>query len=91
MELPLSDQVDFDLSNIHRAVKGKVSADKIKCIKMLSGNYKKSQIAELLEIGEKTVYNWKSDFLSARNVEEFIAPIQGNHKGKLSGLKKTSL
>ena len=91
MVLPLNDQVEFDLSNIHRAVKGKAVADKIKCIKMLSRNFKKSQIADLLEIGEKTVYNWKSDFLSARNVEEFIAPIQGNHKGKLSGLKKTSL
>jgi transposase-like protein len=91
MEIPIREQVEFDLSNIHRAVKVKVIADKIKCIKMLSRNFKKSQIAELLEIGEKTVYNWKHEFISAKNVQEFIAPDIGNHKGKLSDLKKTSL
>lgn len=73
MELPISEQVEFDLSNIHRAIKGKVVADKIKCIKMLSRNYNKLQITELLEIGEKTIYSWKQDFLSARSVEAFIS------------------
>lgn len=91
MELPISEQIEFDLSNIHRAVKIKTTADKIKCIKMLSRDFRKSQIAELLEIGEKTVYNWKQEFLSSKTVEEFVAPDKGNHKGKLSELKKTSL
>ncbi len=91
MELPISEQVEFDLTNIHRAIKGKVGADKIKCIKMLSKNYKQSQIAELLEIGEKTVYNWKQELLSANNVEGFISMKAGNNKGKLNVLKKTSL
>jgi hypothetical protein len=89
MELPISDQVKLDFSNIHRAAKDKVVADKIKCIKMLSKNEKKSIIAKLLEITEKTIYNWRCEFLSAKKVEEFIAPPNKSHyRGKLSGLKK---
>lgn len=92
MELPISDQLRLDFSNIHLAAKDKVVADKIKCIKMLSNNEKKWIIAELLEITEKTIYNWRCEFLSAKNVGDFIAPPNKSHyKGKLPGLKKTSL
>ena len=92
MELPISNQVKLDFSNIHRAAKDKVVADKIKCIKMLSNNEKKSVIAELLEITEKTIYNWRCEFLLAKNVEDFIATSNKSHyRGKLSDLKKTSM
>jgi hypothetical protein len=92
MELPISNQVRLDFSNIHRAARDKVVADKIKCIKMLSNKEKKSVIAELLEITERTIYNWRCEFLSARNVEEFITPPSKSHyRGKLSDLKKTAL
>jgi hypothetical protein len=91
MDFPISEQVAFDLSNIHRGTRDKRVADKIKCIKMLSQNYQKSVIASLLDVDEKTVYNWKEEFLEANNLEGFISGILGNYQGKLDEEKKTSL
>ena len=91
MNIPLSDQDSFDLKNIHRGTKEKRVADKIKCIRMLSQNIPKSTIASLLEVDEKTVYNWRQEFLESKSIAAFFSDIKGNYQGKLSEEKKTPL
>ena len=91
MNIPLSDQDSFDLTNIHKGTKEKRVADKIKCIRMLSENFPKSTIASLLEVDEKTVYNWRREFLESKSIVAFVSNLKGNYQGKLSEEKKTPL
>lgn len=90
MEFPLKDQTIFDLSNLHRGTRDKKVADKLKCIKLLNQHESQTYISELLEIDEKTVYNWRKEYLEANSLEIFITGRLGNHKGKFDDEKKTS-
>lgn len=86
MNIPLSDQDSFDLTNIHRGTKDKRVADKLKCIRMLSQNFPKASIAWVLEVDEKTVYNWKQEFLASKSIADFVSGIQGNYPKKKTSL-----
>ena len=91
MEFPLRDIDILDISNIHRGTRIKKVADKLKWIKLLSQKRSYSSIAEVLEIDEKTVYNWKKEFLEVRSLQEFVAEPSGNYSGKLDDEKNFSV
>jgi hypothetical protein len=91
MEFPLNEQDALDLSNIHRGTRERVVADKLKCIKLLSKKHPQSFIADLLDIDDKTVYNWKKEFLGSKNIQDFVVGRQIGYSGRLDGLKKTAL
>ena len=91
MELPLKEQDVLALSKIHRGTKDKRVADKLKCIKLLDQGHEQSFIAQLLEVDEKTVFNWKKKFLESRDFQQILTSQSGNHTGKLDTFKKTPL
>lgn len=90
MEFPLNDRDIMAISDAHRGTRNKKVADRLKCIKLLNQSHDQSFIAELLEIDEKTVYNWKTKYLESKSIEQFIADQPHSYSGKLDDLKKTS-
>lgn len=91
MEFPLKEDDILYLSNVHRGTRDKKVADRLKCIKLLNLGHDQSFIAELLEVDEKTVYNWKTKFLTSKSIEQYITDQPTPYSGKLDELKKTSL
>ncbi|MEM6734465.1 MAG: helix-turn-helix domain-containing protein [Bacteroidota bacterium] len=72
MEFPLSKQNVRDLFDIQHCTLDKKVADKLKCIELINRGYDLSHIVNLLEIDEKTIRKWSSDFLACSNIEEFV-------------------
>ena len=63
MELPLTEQNKIDLRNLHKQIKEKRQADRIKIITMLDMEFSEIQIAELLMIDGETISSWHKKFL----------------------------
>jgi transposase-like protein len=91
MIFPLTESVKLDLANVHRGSKQKHIADKIKSIQLIGKGYAQNEIAEILDVCEKTVYNWKQEFINSKDIYEFAIPKENQYGGKLDDEKKTSL
>ena len=53
------------LISLHKTIKNKKQADKVKSIILLSEGYTKKQVAEILLIDERTIYRYKMLFTSS--------------------------
>lgn len=91
MKFPLTASIKLDLSNLHKGSKQKYIADRVKSIQLIGNGYAQKQIAEILGVSEKTLYNWRQEFLNAKDIYEFASPKANQYQGKLDDEKKTSL
>ncbi len=91
MRFPLTEALKLDLINIHKGCKQKYLADRVKSIQLIGNGYAQKQISEILQVSEKTLYNWKQEFLNASDIYHFATPKTNQYQGKLSDEKKTSI
>lgn len=91
MKFPLTASIKLDLSNLHKGSKQQYIADRVKSIQLIGKGYAKKQIAEILEVSEKTLYNWRQEYINAKDIYEFASPKANQYQGRLNDEKKTSL
>lgn len=72
MELPLTNEDKNYLKNLHRSLKDKRKADRIKIVIMLDNGFSVSQIVESLMLDEDTVTKWKKKFQVSNTIGEFM-------------------
>jgi transposase len=84
MELPLTEQDKIDLKRLHRQIKEKRHADRIKIITMLDKGFTQIQISELLMLDEDTVSKWSRKFSESRTLGEFLNFQYTGYEGRLS-------
>ena len=90
MKLPLTEQNKIDLRNLHKQIKEKRQADRIKIITMLDKEFSEMQIAELLMIDIETISSWHKKFLMSKTVGEFMNLRYTKYSGRLS-LEETKI
>ncbi len=84
MEFPLTEQDREELKVIHKSLKDKRKADKIKAILMLDLGYTATEITSNLMIDENTVTRWKKKFLKSKNLEAWLNYNYVPYGGRLS-------
>jgi len=87
MEFKITDDEKMKLKKIHKTLKDKRSADKIKCIILLSDGYSYKQIEQILLFDEKTIKRYR-DAYTIKGVHELIT---SNFIGGISNLSSEEM
>lgn len=82
--LKLAEKERIELIALHKKNMRAKEADKIKAILLLDDNYSQQEIAKILLIDENTITNWKKDFLSSKNINEWLKDNYFGYQGKLN-------
>jgi len=84
MKFPLNEEDVTQLKILHKSVKDKRQADKIKTILMLNDGYTSIQISLILMIDNDTITNWKKKFIKSTNIETWLSYNYIGYDGKLN-------
>jgi len=87
MELPLTEQNKIDLKKLHRQIKEKRQADRIKIITMLDKGFSEVQISEILMLDEETVFGWSKKFAESKTIGEFMNFKYVKYAGRLNEIQ----
>lgn len=83
-QVKLAKKERIELIALHKKNMRAKEADKIKAILLLDDNYSQQEIAKILLIDENTITNWKKDFLSSKNISEWLKDNYFGYQGKLN-------
>jgi len=84
MNIPLSISQRIELKNLHRLIKEKRKADRLKMIVMLDEGFSDIQISRILMFDEETVSSWRVKFESSVSFGEFLNHKYEGYNGKLN-------
>ncbi|MBL7095230.1 helix-turn-helix domain-containing protein [candidate division KSB1 bacterium] len=90
MEIPLSENNLIELKNLHKKIKNKKQADRIKIILLFNKEYTKKEIASNILIKENTVSYWINKFKSSLSIDDWLKNNYKSYWGKLTS-KQLSL
>ena len=84
MNFPLTTKEKYDLKKLHRSIKDRKDADKIKSILMFSDGYTAIEIAKILLIDDDTVRAWIGFYEKCENVDTWLETKYIAYSGKLT-------
>lgn len=91
MRLELSNTERQELKKLHRRIKDRKHADKIKTILMLADGYKVNRIKKILLIDEDTIHAWKESFENRENMKDWLASNYIPYSGKLTNAEEKAV
>ena len=87
MEIPLSEKNFIELKNLHKKIKNKKQADRIKIILLFNKGYTQKEIASNILIKENTVSYWLNKFKSSLAIDDWLKNNYKAYWGKLTSIQ----
>ena len=81
MELPLSKDLYNQLCVLHKQIKKKKDADRLKIILLSHAGYNQKQIASILFMNENTISYWIKNFKNCTDIDAWLKKTT-NHIGE---------
>ena len=91
MRLELNAIERQELKALHRSIKTRTHADKIKAILMLADGYRMKKIREILLIDEDTIHAWKEAFKLRSSMEDWLSSKYMPYTGKLTDAEENAV
>ena len=91
MDIILNDSEKNNLRKLHRQLKDRKSADRIKAILLYNQGYTKRQISEILLLDDDTIRTWLKKFKKSNDVKDYIEDNYVPYSGRLNSCQITEL
>lgn len=84
LKIKLSSEESTQLKALHKKIKNRSEADRIKAILLLSCGHKRKTVANILLVDEDTITNWKYLFLNRKDLQTWYKSNYKPYQGKLT-------
>ncbi len=84
MNTILTSEEKYELRRMHRSIKNRRDADKIKAVLMFADGYTLSEIAKVLLIDNDTVQTWINAYKNNTSIDSLFETNYVAYQGKLS-------